>query len=175
MSSAGEIPTPIVPTAPESTRASQTTLEGSVYNIYSRTTFSNLLLRLTANTSACTLVFAVYKQKDPNSTTFRKACEGSFAATGAGAANISVAMTPAPMTLEPGRILILWGRSTAGSATVRTYAGENYETLNSLIHAGTFPVTFTTGLAASSPFPDTLDATAQTETVNNVAPVVRLI
>jgi hypothetical protein len=83
------------------------------------------------------------------------------------------------VTIQPGILYALFGRTNATAATMRTHATQNYDLLTSNVDNNTHPTMFTTTLAAN-----TLPATFNplpvggggqaTAAIVDVCPVLRL-
>ncbi len=166
------IPTPVYRTAAQSTRVAQTTYEAAILSMPSRITGASLLFRLTAVTTPVTLSFGLYQRNAPNGT-FTLVEAVSFTPGAGGAQNVSVAL--AGLGYQPGELLVLWGRSSAGgAATMRTYGTQNYDGLSANVQAGEYATTGTTAIAASGGPPTTVATTDITASTLNVGPVLRV-
>lgn len=166
------IPIPVYPTGAQATRVAQTTYDAAILSMPDRITGAALLFRLTAVTTPVTLSFGLYQRKTPNGT-FTLVEAISFTPGAGGAQDVLLAM--GGLGYQPGELLVLWGRSSAGgTATMRTYGTQNYNGLSSNVQAGEYPTTGTTALAASGGPPTTVAATDITASTLSVSPVLRM-
>lgn len=89
--------------------------------------------------------------------------------------NFVQAPTQGLVTLQPGRLYVLFGRSSvAGSQTWRTYATQSVDLLSTNVQPGTHPTTFSTVIPATTA-PATFDPLLGVAVTTDVTPVIRLI
>ena len=148
------IPEPEVQRTAQSTRAGQSTFEGSSYKIRSRTQFNRVIARLTATPSTPTdvkiLIYQTVNGKPGNGTNIPQLV-ATCIQTGivGGAQTLTITPSEGTVTILPGVIYLLFG-VTLGSATFRVYGQQNYDLMNSNTPTNCHPVAFTTAISTAT-------------------------
>jgi hypothetical protein len=147
----------------ESTRVTQTTFDGAVFSIGRWIRFSQVYVRLTAQSGgATTLVVAFYQRHDRHSENPQTLVgTGSLTTSSGGVSTVLIPMTGF-VELGPGPVWCLYGKvAGGGNATVRTYSTGPADFLNdpAVVPVTAYPTSFTTNISVTTSPPSTLDPT----------------
>lgn len=178
----GPTHTDILPTAQarvgaNSTRIAQTTYDGASYNLLDRISFNRFIFRITGLTGTPSLNILIYQAEGgvgSNTTNLIATCQINPVGIG----NQIVTPNEGTVHLEQGVFFVLMGRSSVSdSATFRTFAVNTNDLLNDNVDTDTYPVAFTTNIAASttpSTFNPLMSGGSVTATVSDVALICRM-
>jgi hypothetical protein len=150
---------------------------GASYFLRRAANMSRLIYRLTANTTIGSKQrFLIYQTPDGGGGTATKVASGTFTTTALGAQSNTLVFTEGVVSFAPGLIYILCGRADATlGATLRVFANNSLDLLNSNVDANTHPISFTTAIAANAADPATFNPlTAAIAATTDVATIVRL-
>jgi hypothetical protein len=150
-------------------------LEGGSYSVGGFFSFNRLHWRIASGaTGGETIGIFIYQAPDGGAGVANLVATMSGLDASVGG-NLVATPSEGTVILVPGLCWILYGRDDADAAgpALQTYITAGLNLVNQNVPAGLHPVQLTTTILASSP-PATFDPTAHTETMSNIALVVRM-
>jgi len=145
------IPSPVYVNGNASTIVLATTLSGAAFRNSKKFSADRIEFRATAQAGAPTMSIQIFQGASGfTAGALPRIATVTAFAVGAANTNYEAVFTEGSVTFEAGMIFLLFGRdSAAGAITLRSYGNSNYDLFNQNIAANTYPVTFTTALAAN--------------------------
>lgn len=163
--------------AADSTRPAQASYEGGMYYLYRDVSFNRVVMRFTAYSAGAQISMHIYQSAN-GTATFPMTRVATITGFDPGATgNFAVPVTEGTVNLKAGIFFVLFGRPTAAGLTLQTYqTATALSLLNTNLFAGTYPLQYTTALAATTT-PATFNAITQgtATAANALLPIIRLI